>query len=50
MEKSNEKTNASVGYGPNNPEPPSLRESDPPVEKAALRSAAEYNKEKITPP
>ena len=50
MEKSAEKANASVGYGPNNPEPPSLRESNPPAEKDALHSAAEYIQgEKTTP-
>lgn len=35
-------TNASVGYGPNNPEPLSFKESEIPKDKDALHSAVEY--------
>jgi hypothetical protein len=46
LEKSTEKleqqANASVGYGPNNPEPVSFKESEIPKDKDALHSAAEY--------
>lgn len=50
MDKSAEKANASVGYGPNNPEPHSFKESNLPVEKDALHSAAEYIEGKNTTP
>ena len=50
MENSAEETNASVGYGPNNPEPLSLKESNLPVEKDALHSATEYIEGKNTVP
>ncbi|HWR05753.1 hypothetical protein [Sporomusa sp.] len=47
MEKSVEQqkveSNASVGYGPNNPEPLAFKESEIPKEKAANHAAAEYN-------
>ncbi len=35
-------TNASAGYGPNNPEPLSFKESEIPKDKDALHSAGEY--------
>ena len=50
MDKTAEKANASVGYGPNNPEPLSLKESELPVEKDALHSATEYIEGKNTVP
>lgn len=50
MEKAAKKTNASVGYGPNNPEPISFKESDLPVDKDALHSGAEYIAGKNTTP
>ncbi|QDR80310.1 hypothetical protein [Sporomusa termitida] len=34
--------NMSVGYGPNNPEPLSFKESEVPKDKDALHSAGEY--------
>lgn len=50
MEKSAENANPSLAYGSNNPEPPSLKESEQ-AEEYSLRSAAEYDlKEKVTPP
>lgn len=46
MEKS-QHANTSGAYSSNNPEPPSVKESE---EETSLRSAAEYDlKEKVTP-
>ncbi|WP_425059911.1 hypothetical protein SCACP_05410 [Sporomusa carbonis] len=42
IEKQEQQANASIGYGPNNPEPLSLRDSKLPKDKDALHSAAEY--------
>ncbi|HWR43254.1 hypothetical protein [Sporomusa sp.] len=41
-EKLEQQINASVGYGPNNPEPLSFKESEIPKDKDALHSASEY--------
>jgi hypothetical protein len=37
-----QETNASVGYGPNNPEPLSFKKSEIPKDKDALHADAEY--------
>lgn len=49
MKKSAERANASVGYGPNNPEPPALREETLPLEKDALHASGEYIEGKTSP-
>ncbi|WP_371370861.1 hypothetical protein [Sporomusa aerivorans] len=41
-EQQEQSTNASVGYGPNNPEPLSFKESKIPKDKDALHSAGDY--------
>lgn len=43
-----ERANASVGYGPNNPEPIALREETLPLEKDALHASGEYVGEKTS--
>lgn len=44
IEHQKQEANASVGYGPNNPEPMSLRESEIPKDKDknSLHAAEEY--------